>query len=410
MTLAKATKGFRDLTHTISGPIVNTSRPGKKHETEQKILKEFFYRNPTSACVEVEKEVGDDAPEIPVHSSTSTAGIPVQPSTSTAGASVQSANQHAPIAANPPSAEFYSQLLEMLKTINQTTPQQQKIVVESREYEESVNLAKLQTSMLKLFYVNGKIDWDEGTVKNVTLATFAKGFKDLLGRTATVQEAQFANLLNTIFKSLPDKDEDELANPLERLMSLSVFPKKFTKAHLNASFQSVDLETNVMYKNTSVNPFHYAPHNNRALIQAAWVEIEEERNEFNWRVNEKDKKQISSVIEGVGHIESMGDVSRTCANICGVILAIVDVSTTKPLLYQAAYKFIKIIKNKKTQTWMRDNSDSITHLPFVLMGKLHQFFQHLASFSQNLINTNKVKTNDNTLDVKQVTTAVKLVF
>ena len=42
------------------------------------------------------------------------------------------------------------------------------------------------------------------------------------------------------------------------------------------------------------------------------------------------------------------------------------------------------------------------------MGKLHQFFQHLASFSQNLINTNKVETNDNTLDVKQVTTAVKL--
>ena len=58
---------------------------------------------------------------------------------------------------------------------------------------------------------------------------------------------------------------------------------------------------------------------------------------------------------------------------------------------------------------MRDNSDSIAHLPFVLMGKLHQFFQHLASFSQNSINTNKVETNNNTLDVKQVTTAVKLV-
>jgi hypothetical protein len=250
-----ATKGFRDATHTTSGPIVDTSRPGKKHETEQKILKESFYRNPTPARVKVEEEDDDNAPEIPVQSSMSTAGIPVQPSTLTAGASVQSANQHAPIAANPPSAKLYSQLLETLKMINQIAPQQQKIVVESRKYEESVNLAKLQTSMLKLFYVNGKIDWDEGTVKNVILATFAKGFKDLLGRTATVQEAQFANLLNTNFKSLPDKDEDKLANPLERLMSLSVFPKKFTKAHLNASFQSADLETNMMYKNTSVNSF-----------------------------------------------------------------------------------------------------------------------------------------------------------
>ena len=62
-----ATKGFRDLTHTISGPTVDTSHPRKKHETEQKILKEFFYRNPTPARVEVEKEVEDDAPEIPIH-------------------------------------------------------------------------------------------------------------------------------------------------------------------------------------------------------------------------------------------------------------------------------------------------------------------------------------------------------
>jgi hypothetical protein len=139
--------------------------------------------------------------------------------------------------------------------------------------------------MLKLFYVNGKTNWDEGTVKNVTLTTFAKGFKDLLGCTATVQEAQFTNFFNTIFKSLPDDDEDKLPNPLERLMSLSVFPKKYTKAHLNASFQSADLETNMMYKNTSVIPFHYAPHNNCPLVQVALVKIEEECNKFNWRVN-----------------------------------------------------------------------------------------------------------------------------
>ena len=224
-----------------------------------------------------------------------------------------------------------------------------------------------------------------------------------------MQEAQFANLLNTIFKTQPDDDDDELANPLERLMSLSVFPKKFNKAHLNASFQCADLESNMMYKNPSINPFHYAPQDCRILVKAATVEIEEERNQFNWRVNEKDKKQISSVIEGVGRIESIDDVSRTCANMCGVMLAIVDVSKTKPLLYQVAYKFIKMIDNKKTQTWMRENSDSVAHVPFVLMGKLHQCFQHLASFSQNSINTNKVELNDDTLDVKQVAVAVKLI-
>jgi hypothetical protein len=57
----------------------------------------------------------------------------------------------------------------------------------------------------------------------------------------------------------PDDDNKELANPLERLMSLSVFSKKFTKAHLNASFQCANLEAIMMYKNLFIDPFHYAP-------------------------------------------------------------------------------------------------------------------------------------------------------
>ncbi len=45
-----------------------------------------------------------------------------------------------------------------------------------------VDLAKLQTSMLKLFYVNGVIDWEEETVKDINLITFAKGFCDHLAK------------------------------------------------------------------------------------------------------------------------------------------------------------------------------------------------------------------------------------
>jgi vacuolar-type H+-ATPase subunit D/Vma8 len=77
--------------------------------------------------------------------------------------------------------------------------------------------------------------------------------------------------------------------------------------------------------------------------------MEEERNETNSKIVEKDRKQISSVIEGVGHITSMNDVTMTCANVCGVQLVIVDVSTSKPILYQFAWKLIKFIENKKNK-------------------------------------------------------------
>jgi hypothetical protein len=57
---------------------------------------------------------------------------------------------------------------------------------------------------------------------------------------------------------------------------------------------------------------------------------------------------------------------------------------------------------------MRDNMDAIAHLPMVFMAKIHQFFQLLASFLQNLINTNKVELGLTDLDNKHVKTAIKL--
>jgi hypothetical protein len=44
----------------------------------------------------------------------------------------------------------------------------------------------------------------------------------------------------------------------------------------------------------------------------------------------------------------------------------------------------------------------------VFMSKIHQFFLHLAYFSQNSINTNKIEIGDSTFETKQVSVAVKL--
>jgi hypothetical protein len=57
---------------------------------------------------------------------------------------------------------------------------------------------------------------------------------------------------------------------------------------------------------------------------------------------------------------------------------------------------------------MHNNMDAIAHLPMVFIAKIHQVFQLLASFSQNLINTNKVKLGLANLDDKHVKIAIKL--
>jgi len=163
-----------------------------------------------------------------------------------------------------------------------------------------------------------------------------------------VQATQLTNLFATIFATEPEDDDDDFqSNPLSRLMSMVVFTPKFTKGHLNASFQSSDLETGLMYKSTSLNPFHYAPQGNRKLISEATAKMHEEWNELNWRIVEKDRSKISSLIEGIGQVNSMEEVAMTCTNICGVQLAMVDIMVGKPLLFQMAWKVIRFIKNKK---------------------------------------------------------------
>jgi hypothetical protein len=366
-----ATKDIREAKIATSGPFIESSLAGRKHKAEQEIIKSFFRRNPTPARVEIHN---DDDVTIPVVSTRAPAENIHPPATVNA----ETLPPLSTYANQPPN--FYAQLIKTMKS-KQTPQQLQKIVVKSRDHEESVDLAKLQNSMLRLMYVGGEVDWEEGTIKNLHLATFAQGFNNLLDRSAAVQAFQLTNLFMTIFTTESDEeDNDLLAHPLNRLMSLVCFPPKFTKGHLNASFQSSDLETGTIYKSTSINPFQYAPQNNRALMKAAMTEMEETQNEINWKVVEKDRKQISSIIEGVGRIKSIEDVVMICANMCGVQLAIVDVKTNKPLLFQFALKVIKFIENKKLESgfvtimktlhtyqwflWSRSTSFSNTLRPF----------------------------------------------
>jgi hypothetical protein len=72
--------------------------------------------------------------------------------------------------------------------------------------------------MVCLFYCYGDIDWEEGTVKNIHLATFTQEYKNLFDRLATVQVTQLTNLLKTIFlNELENKVNKGLLN---QLMSL----------------------------------------------------------------------------------------------------------------------------------------------------------------------------------------------
>ncbi len=380
-----ASKGFRSATIPTSAPFVKISSLGQKFPEQQATLHSYFEHNPTPART---GELPADVEE-PVIQVISTAATDA--------------------ATNGPDKEFYRVMIETMKNLQSGAPiQNQKIVLKSCDHEETVDAAKLQTSMVRLMYASTKtVDWAEGTIESVLLGTFTQEFKNLLERSAAVQVMQLTNLVKTIFTIESEDDDDD--GPLNRLMSLYVFPAKFLKGHLNAAFQSNDLELAAMHKSTSINPFHYGPQNNQAMVIAARKEQEEEQNEKNFSIIETQCKKIWSLIEGIGKINSMEDVAMTCTNICGVQLAIINIASGKPLLYQYRYKMICFIKNKKITRWYARNAHLLMRLHMLFMAKIHQFFLNLVLFSQNSVNTNLVEhgaTGDE-LNISNVVIAVK---
>ena len=191
-----ATKNFRNLT-AASGPFIDFSLVGtNKYTSEQASVKAFFRRNPTPArAAFLDEEDNNPTAEIPIHTTRVNNVTTKNDFPTTADATPPSPAMALPplpaglppIGSAPP--EFFAQLIQTMKSL-QAPQLPPKIIVESRDHQESVDLAKLQTSMLKLMYVSGDIDWDEATIKNIRLATFSKGFKNLLDRTASVQVTQ----------------------------------------------------------------------------------------------------------------------------------------------------------------------------------------------------------------------------
>jgi hypothetical protein len=163
-----ATKGLRGMTF-VSNPYVDLSllnRCSNRFEADQEKLKEFFRRNPTPARVkDVDNKENIEELRFPVRSTTAASNL-LPPATAAA------------VASNPP-PEFFAQLIKTMKNI-QAPQHPTKIVVESRDHEETIDLAKLHNGMLQLMYATGDVSWDDGTVTNIRVATFSQGFLNLL--------------------------------------------------------------------------------------------------------------------------------------------------------------------------------------------------------------------------------------
>jgi len=360
-----ATKNFSTVFHAAAGPIVDIVRVGEKHEAEQNEVKSYFMPNPTP-----------QPPTLP-----DVTGMP-----------------------HP----VFNQMIETLKSLSSNQPT--SIIVASQQVEEDKEMQESNNSSLQLFYAYGEGDWDEGRLTQVSKASFSVGFKNVLAKKSIKSKNnELTNLLTTIFSTTNSKTDNSYEDfELARMRSLVAFDPKFVTAHINANFSTTDLDAESATKSTSINAFSYAPQNNKLKTLQKLADIQAHQNESLFNINEKDKKETSAYIEGIGQVDSNEDVVSACANICGIMFAIVDTTgSNKPILHQVVMKIILFIRERSTSIWMRDNKKDCAHLPYVFMWEIQKFLQALARFSKNSVNIRKIQSNELNLETSDITVAFK---
>ena len=115
----------------------------------------------------------------------------------------------------------------------------QQIIVRSEDMQANLKAVKLQTDMLRLFFIVADCDWEDKKLTNARLPTLTTEMKNILDEPVSVRAIQLSNLFQTIFNEVPDNDIDQL-NPLISHMSMTHFDKKFATGILNARFQYTD--------------------------------------------------------------------------------------------------------------------------------------------------------------------------
>ena len=415
-----ATKGIRTILMSKNPPFVEVSRAASnKFEEDLEILRNYFVRNPTPAAprFDLNDSEDDDASEVVV------LGVnQQQPPDQQQQQPFQQQQQQQPFQQQqqqqpfnqqqqPFQQQYWAQQPNGMPPMQQMQSNQvwgpQQIIVRSEDMQANLKAVKLQTDMLRLFFIVADCDWEDKKLTNARLPTLTTEMKNILDEPVSVRAIQLSNLFQTIFNEVPDNDIDQL-NPLFSHMSMTHFDKKFATGILNARFQYTDLDGATAYESTEINIFHFGPQSDASLVNAARIRDANARNEIDFKIHESQRTKMNSTIEGIGRVNNIEDVVKVCANMCGIIRSIIDMQKGGyPLLHEFAIKIVLCIRNPSFQRWYLKNSDKLTHLHFIFMQKLHHVFVLLAQFSSNSKNTNSIKLGKSTFDNKNLNGAIK---
>jgi hypothetical protein len=196
--------------------------------------------------------------------------------------------------------------------------------------------------MLRLFFIGGKVDWDDGKITTTRLPTNTTEYNNILSQPTMIRATQAANIVHTVFMTSPEKIEEQFL-PLFSMLSMEFFPKTLVTPWLNANFQRSNLES-LLFESNAITVLSFVSQNDSTKLRVAPMLEENIQNEKDHGMSDTHKTKAKNTLKGLGKIENIHCIVRIAANICGFIHAFFDVEKgTRPLIYELCIQIMDCI-------------------------------------------------------------------
>ncbi len=121
--------------------------------------------------------------------------------------------------------------------------------------------------MLCLFFIGGKVDWDDGKFTTTRLLTNTTEYNNILSQPTTIRATQSANIVHTVFMTSPQTNEEQFL-PLFSMLSMEFFPKTLVTAWLNANFQRSNLDS-LLFESNAITVLSFFSQNDSTKLGSA---------------------------------------------------------------------------------------------------------------------------------------------
>ncbi len=275
-----------------------------------------------------------------------------------------------------------------------------QIIVESRADQAKEKEAKINSTMLRLFFVGGVTDFNSGNLVTTHAPTYTAAMSQILSEPSSVKYVLAINILRTTFEEEPN-DVNERLSPFFTELSMRHFSRNFVAALINCNFQASNFETLDYDEPKAITVLHFARHEENRKLSEARVFEEEQRNERDFELIDGHRKQTKTTIAALGKVESMKDIGHIAANLAAVIRALFDIkSGAVPILYQLASKIIVTINQKNFKLWVEKFGYRMPYLPFIFLNMLQHVFGKMMVFASNTLNVQTLESGDDGSNLK----------